>query len=270
MSKGKMMFRLIPDAKRVVLISFSFWAQVIGVLLLLVPAALYLIAGIEFSPYLLGNLSLGFGCFGIYGRVLAQQGGLLKNHLIMIGVSIAIVLASMAVASAGDSKVRLQEPESPAIEKQALDMAIPILFGLEGMRNTAYRDVVGVLTICAGITRDVYVGEFRSDEQCAKDTKVEFVKYLRGWKSYLADETIDVRLPSHRYAAFGLFAYNVGIAGAGKSTATKRLNAGNVIGACEAMTWWNKAGGRVWRGLMKRRACESEMCLDGSVGSCPA
>lgn len=264
------MFNIIPDAKRVVLISFSFWAQVIGVLLLLVPTALYLFAEIEFSPYLLGYLSLGFGCFGIIGRVLAQQGGLLKNHLIMIGVSIAIVLASMAAASAGDGKFRLHVPEPPAIEQQALEMAIPILFGLEGMRNTAYRDVVGVLTICAGITRDVYVGEFRSDKQCAKDTEVEFIKYLHGWKSYLTAETIEARLPSHRYAAFGLFTYNVGIGGAGKSTATKRLNAGNITGACEAMTWWNKAGGRVWRGLVTRRTCESEMCLDGTVASCPA
>jgi lysozyme len=264
------MFKLIPDAKRVALISYSVWAQIIGVLLLLVPAVLYLQFEIEFSPYVISFAALGFGLFGLFGRFLEQPAGVIKNLLIIIAVSIGIFLVSMVAASAGDGATRLQAPEPPAIEQQALDMAIPILFGLEGMRNAAYRDVVGVLTICAGITRDVYAGEVRSDAQCAIDTKFEFLKYMRGWKGYLTAEAVQERLPSHRYAAFGLFTYNVGIGGAGKSTATKRLNAGNVIGSCEAMTWWNKAGGRVWRGLVKRRTCESEMCLDGTVASCPA
>jgi GH24 family phage-related lysozyme (muramidase) len=56
---------------------------------------------------------------------------------------------------------------------------------------------------------------------------------------------------------------NVGIAGAGKSTATRRLNAGDIAGGCQALTWWNKAGGRVVRGLVNRRAEEFALCMDG-------
>ncbi|ARC87161.1 hypothetical protein B5V46_00185 [Rhodovulum sp. MB263] len=49
---------------------------------------------------------------------------------------------------------------------------------------------------------------------------------------------------------------NVGVAGAGRSTATRRLSEGDVPGACEALTWWNKAGGRVVAGLRNRRTEE--------------
>nr|WP_231119180.1 glycoside hydrolase family protein [Rhodovulum sp. MB263] len=46
------------------------------------------------------------------------------------------------------------------------------------------------------------------------------------------------------------------MAGAGRSTATRRLSEGDVPGACEALTWWNKAGGRVVAGLRNRRTEE--------------
>ena len=53
----------------------------------------------------------------------------------------------------------------------------------------------------------------------------------------------------------------VGVRAAGRSTATRRLNAGDVTGACKAITWWNKAGGRVIRGLVNRRTEDQTMCL---------
>ena len=49
----------------------------------------------------------------------------------------------------------------------------------------------------------------------------------------------------------------------GDSTATRRLNAGNIIGGCTALTWWNKAGQRVVRGLALRRGEERDLCMMG-------
>lgn len=91
----------------------------------------------------------------------------------------------------------------------------------------------------------------------------EVHSYRDGLHGYFTPETRSERLTAHRDAAYTSLAYNVGVAGAGKSTATRRLNAGDIRGGCEAIGWWNKAGQRVVRGLVNRRADEVALCLRG-------
>ncbi len=43
----------------------------------------------------------------------------------------------------------------------------------------------------------------------------------------------------------------------------RRLNAGDIRGACDALLAWNKAGGRVVQGLTNRRQDERRLCLEG-------
>ncbi|MDJ0821273.1 MAG: glycoside hydrolase family protein [Paracoccaceae bacterium] len=62
-------------------------------------------------------------------------------------------------------------------------------------------------------------------------------------------------------------AFNFGIRGAGKSTAVRRLNNGDVPGGCRAIGWWNKASGRVILRLVNRRKEEVSLCLDGWAGT---
>ncbi|MEN4520292.1 glycoside hydrolase family protein [Pantoea agglomerans] len=50
-----------------------------------------------------------------------------------------------------------------------------------------------------------------------------------------------------------------------KSTLLKRLNSGDVDGACEELRRWIYAGGQKWRGLMNRRDMERTMCLAESA-----
>ena len=57
--------------------------------------------------------------------------------------------------------------------------------------------------------------------------------------------------------------YNIGVGAFCRSTARRRLNAGNVRGACDAATWFNKAGGRKIPGLVNRRTAEHKLCLEG-------
>ena len=76
-------------------------------------------------------------------------------------------------------------------------------------------------------------------------------------------DTIANRLTVDRDVAYASLAYNVGVSGTGKSTAVRRLNQGDIAGGCEALGWWNKAGGRVVRGLVNRRAEETELCMGG-------
>ncbi|MFC3208586.1 glycoside hydrolase family protein [Aquamicrobium soli] len=55
--------------------------------------------------------------------------------------------------------------------------------------------------------------------------------------------TINTRLPPTRDAAYTSTAFNCGSGAIGKSTATRRLNASDIAGDCEALTWWNSGGG---------------------------
>lgn len=158
------------------------------------------------------------------------------------------------------------QAEAPApghvVGKDAfLAVAVPFVGKWEGLRLTAYRDIVGVWTICYGHTRTVIPGETRTRQECDDLLGSELLEYREGLHGYLTAETLRTRLPVTRDVAYTSLAFNVGIAGAGRSTAVRRLNAGDVAGGCQAIGWWNKAGGRVVRGLVLRRAEEVKLCL---------
>lgn len=125
-----------------------------------------------------------------------------------------------------------------------------------------YRDAVGIPTIGWGNTRwesglavkptDGPITQSRADTLFAFWLE-EFDKKVR---AFLPD---DVGEGPH--AAFLSFAYNAGATAAENSTAATRLGAGNLKGAAEALTWWNKAGGKVLKGLQRRRHAESLVLL---------
>ncbi|HDL6897370.1 TPA: lysozyme, partial [Yersinia enterocolitica] len=77
------------------------------------------------------------------------------------------------------------------------------------------------------------------------------------------DKNVKVPMTDYRKAALASFGYNVGITAMTNSTLLKKLNAGDTSGACEELTRWNKAGGKVWKGLVNRRAVEKELCMPG-------
>lgn len=66
----------------------------------------------------------------------------------------------------------------------------------------------------------------------------------------------------HQYDAIASWVFNLGEANMAASTWLARLNAGDYVGAAEAMTWWNKAGGKVLAGLVRRREAEKALFLE--------
>jgi lysozyme len=146
----------------------------------------------------------------------------------------------------------------------ALALATALAVPAEGLRQWAYRDPVGLPTVCFGSTKGVKMGDFRTVDEC---------------KALLTKEMMDVintvdrcqpGLPTEVLAAFSDAAYNLGATIAcdtSKSTAAKLLRAGNINGACDQLTRWDKArvGGVMVTlpGLTKRRALERDLCLSG-------
>ena len=47
------------------------------------------------------------------------------------------------------------------------------------------------------------------------------------------------------------------------STLLRKINQGDIKGACDQLRRWTYAGGKQWKGLMTRREIEREICLWG-------
>jgi len=148
------------------------------------------------------------------------------------------------------------------------DKALELIKEFEGLQLNAYRDPVGILTIGYGYTNDAGFGPGVSRDdvwtaQQAEDMLREGV--LRFANNIQPHFTIKPN--ADQFGAFVSLAYNIGWQSFVKSTALKRWNAGDVEGAAEAVTWWNKAGGKVLRGLVRRREAEAALILaQGPVG----
>lgn len=75
------------------------------------------------------------------------------------------------------------------------------------------------------------------------------------------DRLVRVPLTDNQFAALVSFAYNVGLGALAGSTLLRKLNAGDYQGAADQLPRWNKGGGRVLPGLVRRRARERELFL---------
>lgn len=247
--------RLVDDWRRVASRSLSFWLLVAGILAMVLPELWFGWTGRDYNPYIawwVGMLLL-LGALG--GRLISQRRPLWQEWLRIA----AFLIVALALAMLLGTQVRA----APATEAQTLDIAVPFIAREEGERLVAYQDVVGVWTVCFGSTRGVRAGMRMTHEQCLDLLNEEVAEHRTGLHRYFTPTTIDIRLPPTRDAAYTSTAFNCGVAAIGKSTATRRLNAGNIAGGCEALTWWNKAGGRVIRGLFERRKREQSLCMQG-------
>lgn len=223
--------RFVPNAGRIALRAHSMWANYLGIFCLILPELIFWTTGRDTNPRLWWILGIALIVYGILGRLRDQ--GIDRTNLRSDPVAVFLVVA------------------------------LALIGAWEGKRNHAYLDIVGVPTICMGHTAGVQIGDYKTDAECTALFKTEVLEYRHGLHDYFTDQTKAERLTPDRDAAYVSLAYNVGIRGAGRSTATRRLNAGDIAGGCQALTWWNKAGGRVVRGLVRRRADEYRHCMIG-------
>lgn len=67
-----------------------------------------------------------------------------------------------------------------------------------------------------------------------------------------------------QFDAMVSFAYNLGLGSLKESTLLRRHKEGSYAGAALEFTRWNKAGGKVLSGLIRRRAAEAELYRSGA------
>ncbi len=138
-------------------------------------------------------------------------------------------------------------------------LAIILIGGFEGLRLSAYRDVINKPTICFGETKNVRMGDRKTKAVCERMLENRLVEFSAG-----VDRCLKRRVPDKSYIAFVSLAYNVGTGAFCRSTLVKKANAGDIKGACLELSKWDRAGGKRVRGLTRRRAEERALCLEGA------
>lgn len=145
-------------------------------------------------------------------------------------------------------------------------MLIKLVPHHEGEVLSGYLDPIGIVTACYGHTRTAQMRSY-TREECLQHLVDDLIEANR-----TVDRCVTYPLNAYNRAAFVSFSYNVGpgregvkdgfcvLRNGNTPTHLRRANAGDMDGACEAMTAWKYAGGRVFAGLVRRRADEVAVC----------
>lgn len=137
--------------------------------------------------------------------------------------------------------------------------AAPLVIRHEGVVQRPYADPVGIRTACVGET-DREVTHFRS--AFTRDECVAIMGASLYAHAQELDKCIYVPVTTGQAVALLSWSYNVGVGAACKSTLVRKLNAGRPAQEwCRELHKWNRAGGRVLPGLVKRRADEYAECV---------
>lgn len=140
----------------------------------------------------------------------------------------------------------------------AAAIAVPQIAGHEGVILRGYKDPIGIVTACGGHTKTAVLGKSYTVDQCMALLAQDTVEH-----GMAIAPCIKVPVPQDSLAAFISFSYNVGVTNFCTSTMLKKLNAGDLAGACAEFSRWTYAGGKQLPGLVARRKSEREFCERG-------
>lgn len=165
-----------------------------------------------------------------------------------LGICSVISIIAVMYTSYGD-EIRL----SPA--------GAEIIGNAEGCRREPYKCPADVLTVGIGSTE--YSGLPIEPKRIYTDLEI-----AERWKNdiQVAEKCVNQygngrNLPQSVFDAATSITFNVGCGAMRKSTMFKYLNAGKYVQACNELSRWTRAGGRVLPGLVSRREKEKQLCL---------
>jgi lysozyme len=81
---------------------------------------------------------------------------------------------------------------------------------------------------------------------------MDLMRFERG-----VDDMLKVDVTQSQFDALVSLAFNIGLGNLKGSTLLKKLNAGDDVAAQAQFLVWNRAGGKVMKGLQRRRKAES-------------
>jgi lysozyme len=153
-------------------------------------------------------------------------------------------------------------PAQISIATKVSQAGVDIIKGFEGCELHAYPDPGtggDPWTIGYGHTGpEVKKGLKITKEEAEALLKKDLVKFEQGVLNLCT-----VQLTQPQFDALVSFAYNCGLGNLKSSTLLKLVNKGDFQGAAEQFLRWNKAAGKVLKGLTRRREAEKQVFLCG-------
>lgn len=144
------------------------------------------------------------------------------------------------------------------VSKNCLDL----VKRFEGFSTAPYLDAVGIPTIGYGST---FYEDGTKVSMCDVPMSEEAASKLLELKLNLfciqIDKMVNIDLSQNQIDALASLVYNIGPGNFKTSTLLKKLNLDDIDGAASEFLKWNKAGGKVLSGLVKRRKEEMELFL---------
>ncbi len=134
---------------------------------------------------------------------------------------------------------------------------IALIKKFEGCELNSYQCSADVWTIGYGHTRGVNEGDTCTKDDAEKiliDDLVEFEGYV--------NDLVDTELTQNQFDALVAWTFNLGPTNLKSSTLLTRLNSGDLDDVPHQIKRWNKAGGKVLDGLVRRREAEALLWLE--------
>jgi len=139
---------------------------------------------------------------------------------------------------------------------------LAIIKKYEGCSLKPYYCPAGVATIGFGHTRSVTMKDAPITKEEAEELlKRDVEEFEDGVLALVSYE----KLHTNQLSALVSFAYNLGLGSLKRSTLLRLLNESRPLEASGQFLRWNKAGGKVLRGLTKRRESERLLFLKPAI-----
>lgn len=138
------------------------------------------------------------------------------------------------------------------------ERGLEIIKEFEGLYLSAYLDPVGVWTIGYGHTLGVYPGMTITAQEADKLLRQDVAGHVQGIYN-----SVRVPLNQNQFDALASFVFNLGANILSNSTLLEYINSKQWYAAAEEMKLYNKGGGMVLEGLVRRRNMEAELFLSG-------
>ena len=145
----------------------------------------------------------------------------------------------------------LKERNQVKINQRGIDL----IKSFEGCKLTAYLCPAKVWTIGYGTTSKIKQGMTITPDQANKLLAQDVAEF-----EAIVDDLVTSKLNENQFSALVCFVYNCGMPNFERSTLLKKVNLNpNDATIKDEFPKWNKAGGKVLNGLIRRRKVESEL-----------
>lgn len=141
----------------------------------------------------------------------------------------------------------------------ALEILLKLVRDSEGCKLTAYQCPAGIWTIGWGQTKGIKQGMTWTQNQADEDlikTALEVLNRAIKYSPILANANME------KQAAIADFIYNLGVGNYATSTLKKKVDVGDWVSAASEIKRWDKAAGKVLKGLTVRREKEAALLLE--------